>query len=268
VDRIVPASTAATLARAEAALGQPDLAAVEAEPYSQWVIQDAFPGGCPDWVAAGAVLTGDVAPWVRLKLRVLNGLHSTTAYLGSLAGWATVAEAVRQPGLVDLLRRLAVEDIAPTLDPPPGITVEDYADQTLHRFANPAIEHRTIQVAMDGSQKLPQRLVPTIAERRARGLAPGLPALTLAAWMRFVAGHADDGTPLPLDDPLAAEIRAARPDSDDPRTVVCGLLGLSSVFPPHWREDTELVDAVADWLGALSADGAAATVTTAAGRAR
>src|SRR5262249_47905553 len=159
---------------------------------------------------AGAVLTDDVASWVRLKLRVLNGLHSTTAYLGSLAGWATVAEAVRQPGLAEVLRRLAVEDIAPTLDPPPGITVAAYADQTLERFATPAIEHRTIQVAMDGSQKLPQRLVPTIVERRARGLHPGLPALTLAAWMRFVAGQADDGTPLPLDDPLAAEIRAAR----------------------------------------------------------
>jgi fructuronate reductase len=263
VDRIVPATTAATLARAQAALGAVDLAAVEAEPFTQWVIEDDFAGGRPAWHTAGAVLTDDVTSWERLKLRVLNGLHSTTAYLGALAGRETIAATMALPGLPELLRQLAVADIGPTLTPPPGVRVEEYADQTLERFANPAIEHRTIQVAMDGSQKLPQRLLHTIADRRAQGAPPGLAALTVAAWMRFVGGVADDGQPLPLDDPLAGAIRAARPASDDPRRIVRGLLGLTAIFPPALREDEELVDAVVHWLEALATDGAAATIRTA-----
>ena len=99
VDRIVPATTAETLARARTALGVRDLAAVAAEPYRQWVIEDAFPGGRPAWERAGAVLTGDVAPWERLKLRALNGVHSALAYLGALAGCGTIAEALRLPGM-------------------------------------------------------------------------------------------------------------------------------------------------------------------------
>jgi fructuronate reductase len=268
VDRIVPATTAATLARARAALGAADLAAVEAEPFSQWVIEDDFAGGRPAWHTVGAVLTDDVTSWERLKLRVLNGLHSTTAYLGALAGCDTIAAAMTLPGLPELLRQLAVEDIGPTLTPPPGVRVEEYADQTLRRFANPAIEHRTIQVAMDGSQKLPQRLLHTIADRRAQGGPPGLAALTVAAWMRFVGGVGDDGRPLQLDDPLADAIRAARPASDDARRIVHGLLGLTAIFPPALRDDEELVDAVTHWLGALAVDGAAATVRDAARLAR
>lgn len=263
VDRIVPASTAATLARAQAALGVADLAAVETEPFSQWVIQDDFAGGRPAWDAAGALLTDDVTPWERLKLRVLLGLHSTTAYLGALAGRATIADAMTLPGLPELLQRLVVEDIAPTLTPPPGVDAVSYAEQALGRFVNPSIEHRTIQIAMDGSQKLPQRLLQTIADRRSQGGPPGLTALAVAAWMRFVGGTADDGRPLPLDDPLANDIRAALSTSDEPARIVGSLLGLDAVFPPALRDDHEFVAAVTHWMQSLSGCGAAATIQSA-----
>lgn len=259
VDRIVPAATDATRDRARLALGVADLAAVEAETFSQWVIQDAFPGGRPAWERAGAILTGDVTDWEHLKLRVLNGLHSTTAYLGALAGRTTIAETLTLPGLVEVLSRL-VDDIAPTLTPPAGVRVEEYGREVLVRFANPAIEHRTRQIAMDGSQKLPQRLLHTMLDRRRLGQPAGLPALAVAAWMRYVAGTADDGTALPLDDPLAAELRAAVPATGDPARTVEALLGLEAVFPPPLRDDPGVVEALTHWLRALGSAGAAGTI--------
>jgi fructuronate reductase len=260
VDRIVPASTGSTLDRAGAALGLRDLAAVDAEPYKQWVLEDDFPGGRPDWASAGAILTGDVTSWERLKLRVLNGVHSTVAYLGALAGCDTVAAALRMPGLVGLLERLVAEDVAPTLDPPDGVRVVDYGATVLHRFANPAIEHRTLQVAMDGSQKLPQRLVGTVVDRRRQGGLPEYATLALAAWMRFVQGTGDDGRALPLQDPLADAIRAALPTSADPARTVQALLGLDAIFPAELAGDAELVAAITRWLRSLTVLGAAATI--------
>ena len=260
VDRIVPASTPATLERAERALGRTDLAAVDAEPYRQWVIEDDFPGGRPAWDAVGAVLTTDVTAWERLKLRVLNGVHSTLAYLGALAGCRTIAEALALPGMDSLLTRLVADDIAPTVDPPPGVSVVDYGASVLARFANPAIVHRTLQVAMDGSQKLPQRLLNTVAERRRTGAMPGYATLAVAGWMRFTLGVADNGTALPLDDPLAESIRAVLPTTGDPVRLVRGLLSLDTVFPPSFADDTELVSALIGWLRLLGANGTAATV--------
>ncbi|MDI5941857.1 mannitol dehydrogenase family protein, partial [Micromonospora sp. DH15] len=162
VDRIVPASTAQTLAAARDALGFADLAAVAAEPYRQWVIEDDFPGGRPAWEAAGAVLTDDAGQWERVKLRGLNGLHSATAYLGALAGRETVADALGVPGLTGMLRRLVAEEVAVSFTPPDGVSMVAYGDEVLARFANPAIRHRTLQIAMDGSQKLPQRVLHTL----------------------------------------------------------------------------------------------------------
>jgi fructuronate reductase len=252
VDRIVPAPTASTLDLAAAALGVRDGAAVCAEPYRQWVVEDDFPGGRPAWERAGAVLAADVEPYERLKLRALNGVHSALAYLGALAGRETIAEALQIPGLRDVLRRMVAEDIAPSLEPPAGVSVVAYGDSVLDRFANPVIAHRTVQVAMDGSQKLPQRVLHTMLDRRAAGGAPRWTALVVAAWMRFVQGVADDGRPLPLDDPLAAEIRAvARPE---------GLLGLSTVFPPEFTADGELRSLVLDWYTALDRHGVEATL--------
>lgn len=265
VDRIVPASTAHTLATAESALGVSDLAAVAAEPYRQWVIEDQFPGGRPAWETAGAVLTDDASPWERLKLRGLNGVHSATAYLGALAGRETIADALEIPHLTTVLRRLIGEDVARSFTPPDGVSVVGYGDEVLARFGNPVIRHRTIQVAMDGSQKLPQRVLHTIADLRAAGIAPRWATLVVAAWMRFVQGRADDGTELPLDDPLAARIRAALADADGtPRAVVTALLGLTEVFPAELAADDEVIDGVVEWLTALDRHGVEATLAGAA----
>ncbi|WP_250002858.1 mannitol dehydrogenase family protein [Actinoplanes sp. M2I2] len=261
VDRIVPASTAETLAVAARALGVRDRAAVSAEPYSAWVIEDDFPAGRPTWELAGAVLTGDPRPWESLKLRTLNGVHSAIAYLGAVAGHETIAAALAMPGLEGAMRRFIAEDIAPSLVPPPGVDTVAYGEEVLARFANPAMGHRTVQVAMDGTQKLPQRVLHTIQNRREAGAVPRWAALVVAAWMRFVQGVADDGSPLPLDDPLADRIRARLAASPaTPDGVVEALLGLDTVFHPALAEDAELRAALVEWLTALEKHGAAATL--------
>jgi fructuronate reductase len=261
VDRIVPATTPSTLALAEGALGVRDLAGVGAEPYYQWVIEDDFPGGRPAWDRAGAVFTDDPRPWERLKLRALNGVHSGLAYLGALAGSGTITEALQLPGLAEVMRRFVAEDIAPSLTPPPGVSTIAYGEEALERFANPAIAYRTVQVAMDGSQKLPQRVLHTILDRRAAGAMPVHGALVVAAWMRFVQGAADDGRELPLDDPLAERIRArlaAAPST--PAGVVEALLGLDTVFAPSLAADAELRDVLVSQLTAITKHGVAATL--------
>jgi fructuronate reductase len=265
VDRIVPASTPEARAIAERALGVADLAAVTAEPYRQWVIEDDFPAGRPAWELAGAVLTDDAGPWERLKLRALNGVHSAIAYLGALAGRETIADALEIPYFRPALQRLIAEDVARSLAPPDGVSVVEYGDSVLDRFANPVLRHRTIQVAMDGSQKLPQRVLHTIADLRAVGARPYWTALVVAAWMRFVQGRADDGAALPLDDPLAPRIRAAlAAGRDSPAGVVDALLGLTEVFPVELAADDELRGLVVDWLTTLDRHGVAATLAGAA----
>ena len=169
VDRIVPATTDDDRARIGALLGVSDAWPVTTEPFTQWVIEDDFPAGRPAWDAAGATFVHDVAPYELAKLRLLNGSHSTLAYLGYLAGHETVADAMAAPGFASLVRGLMLEEAAPTLPRVPGLDLIDYSASLLDRFRNPALRHRTWQIAMDGSQKLPQRLLGTARDCLAAG---------------------------------------------------------------------------------------------------
>jgi fructuronate reductase len=257
VDRIVPATTPATIDGARSVLGVDDLAAVSAEPYSTWVIEDEFPAGRPAWDAAGAVLTGDAGPFERLKLRALNGVHSALAYLGALAGCPTIDAALRLPGMRPMVERFVAEDVAPSLVPPDGVSVVDYGSTVLERFGNAAISHRCLQVATDGSQKLPQRILHTVIDRRRAGADPRWAALVVAAWMRFVLGRADDGSALPLDDPLAGELRAALAGGGHP---VESLHRVSGVFPAELAEDDRWRALVTEWFDSFERHGVKAVL--------
>ncbi|BEL02221.1 mannitol dehydrogenase family protein [Actinoplanes sichuanensis] len=261
VDRIVPATSAEHLRRTALALGADDAVPVVAEQFTQWVIEDDFPGGRPDWDGVGAIMTDDVTSWEKLKLRALNAVHSACAYLGALAGRELIADSLEIPGLPAVLRRFIADDIAPTFEPPPGVTVVGYGETALGRFANRELGHRNLQVAMDGTQKLPHRLLGTIADRRKTGDTPGWAILVLAAWMRFARGYADSGAPLHLDDPLAHRIRdalAAAPDTAP--GVVGALLALPEVFPPHLAGDGVLRAELIRWYGELERHGVEATI--------
>lgn len=203
VDRIAPAPTEADLAEAEHQLGYRDEALVVTEPFRQWVIEDDFAIERPAWDRAGAVLTTDVEPWERLKLRVLNASHSMLAYFGLLLGYESIAGAVRDPVLRDACSAMLAEDVLPVLRPPSEVDVGEYGRTTLARFANRALRHTTAQVASDGSQKLGPRLLGTVTDLRAAGRKPRWVPFVVAAWMRHVATAAQ------VQDPLAAELHAA-----------------------------------------------------------
>jgi fructuronate reductase len=251
VDRIVPATTEEDRAETAAALGLEDRGVVVAEPFSQWVIEDDFAADRPAWELAGAVLTGDVAPWEAVKLRMLNATHSLLAYLGALRGHDTIAAALADDDLAAAAEALMVEDVAPTLRVPVGLDLDGYRRDVLERFANPALRHRTVQVGMDGSQKLPVRLLGTVRDRLAAGAVPRYATLAVAAWMSYVARGRDvRGRSLPLDDPLADRLRAAAADGgDDPKRLVGSLLGIQEIFGPDLADHdgfrTALVDHVA-----------------------
>ncbi|WP_433181801.1 mannitol dehydrogenase family protein [Actinoallomurus sp. CA-150999] len=242
VDRIVPATTAEDLDEAERLLGVRDQGVVVTEPFTQWVIEDSFAAGRPAWEKAGAIFTEDVAPYELMKLRLLNGTHSMLAYLG--ARFEYVSDAVDVLG--DALRLYMDEDATPTLTVPTGFDLEEYKASLLTRFANPALKHRTAQIAMDGSQKLPQRLLGVVRDRLAAGAEPRWAALAVAAWMRHV------WTAKTLDDPLADHLRMAVARAVRPAEVVDALLGITEVFGPDLRESRVFRDLLVEHLAWLT----------------
>ena len=136
-----------------------------------------------------------------------------------------------------------LEEVAPLTSPPPGFDVEAYARALLRRFANRSVRHSTLQIAMDGSQKVPVRWLPVLREGRRRGLPCRHLVTALAAWLRFLAGRDEAGRELPLDDPMAPRLRVAiTPVADDPAAQVRVALGIEEVFGPDLRQDRALVD--------------------------
>ena len=204
LDRIVPATTDADRARIAAMTGLEDRWPVVTEVYNNWVIEDRFPQGRPDW---RATFVTAVAPFELMKLRLLNGAHSTMSYLGYLAGRETVADCMQDEDLCHLVAYLMNVEVTPTLKPPPGADIAAYKQALLKRFRNPGLRHRTWQIAMDGSQKLPQRLLGTIRDRLASGGSIDALALGVAAWMRYVTGIDEQGQPIDVRDPLRADLQ-------------------------------------------------------------
>ncbi len=207
VDRIVPRTSDTDRAAVAALLGHEDRGCVVAEPFLAWAVEDRFVAGRPDWRAGGAQFVASAVPFEAMKLRMLNGAHSAIAYLGVQAGWATVDEAMAQPTLARYVEALLRDEVAPTLAARlPGVDLDAYCAQLMQRFANPALAHRCLQIAMDGSQKLPQRWLGTLRERLAAGAPIGHLALALAAWCVHLRGHDEVGTRHAIDDPLASEL--------------------------------------------------------------
>lgn len=232
VDRIVPATTPADLEMAAALIGMTDAGAVVTEPFSQWVVEDDFAAGRPDWEAMGAELVADVAPYEQAKLRMLNGAHSALAYLGLERGHTHVHEAIADPLLRALVLRLMLDEAAPTVSCAPGQDLQAYADMLLARFENPALAHRLTQIAMDGSQKIPQRWLATLeANRMCSRDCPAIMA-ALAAWLRHVRGDNEHRAGL-LADPRADSLQSLW-DGGTAHDVVNGLFGADGLLAGHW----------------------------------
>lgn len=228
VDRITPATTDADRAYVNEQLGMQDAWPIVTEQFVQWVIEDNFTMGRPDWTLGGAVFSNEIEAWEDMKLRCLNGAHSTLAYLGQLTGRETVAEAMQLPLITEVLDRLWAE-VLEVLHAPAGVNPQDYVEQLKKRFCNPALKHRTAQIAMDGSQKLPQRLLATLRERLAAGLPSPALATAIAGWMHFAVKTAHTPGAV-LNDPLSTDILAQARASNVSTAIIDNLLGIDKIF--------------------------------------
>jgi len=260
VDSITPASDTALQARVGTALGVEDAWPVQREPYTQWVVEDRFCDGRPAWEQAGVTMSDDIAGYDRAKLRLLNAPHSTLAYLGLLLGLETVSDAMRDPVLGDFVARLMRDHIAPNVALPAGFDAGGYIDAILARFANPAVKHRLAQIAQDGSQKIPVRLLGTIADALAAGRGIDTLCLPVAGWLHFVRRQARAGIALvdPLAERLAGIGRAATGEAEED---VASFLRLEPVFG-GLADDARFMTALRKAYGALG-EGSAAQVSLA-----
>ncbi|WP_313615090.1 mannitol dehydrogenase family protein [Agrobacterium sp.] len=239
VDRIVPAATEETRNRAKSLLGVEDRLAIETEPFMQWIIEDDFVSGRPRWEAGGAVFATHVEPYEKMKLRLLNGSHTLIAHLGILHDLEFVRDVMAVPEFVQKVER-HMESVVGTLDSVPGIDLPLYRKQLLERFANPTIAHRTAQIALDTSQKLPQRLLSATVETLVSGKDASAFAYVVALWIKSIHKRGD------LDDPRKADILAAAA-SADPADPSASFFAIKGLFPP------ELVSA-RDWRDQVNAE--------------
>jgi fructuronate reductase len=266
IDRIVPATTREDVVDNATALGVEDAAPVVHEPFIQWVIEDRFASDRPPWGDVGATLVHDVDPYESMKLRLLNASHSAFAYLGFLAGHEYIYQVAAQPAFVAWMRKFTADEVVPALPRVPGVDLGAYCNALVRRFANPALPHKTRQIAMDGSQKLPQRILATVRDNLAAARSVELATLAVAGWMRYVYGEDEHGTPIAVSDPLAPQFAAlAAKHRGDPAGFARALLDVRAIFDEDLRNEPRFTTPVTRWLGQLFTQGAAATVAQAVG---
>lgn len=230
VDRITPATTDEEVAVVEARQGYHDASPVPTEPFTEWVIAGEFPAGRPAWESAGATIVDDVVPYEQRKLWMLNGSHSLMAYAGPILGVETVRDGINDPRLRKLVQQWWREA-------GPGLSVpwKDYAEALTRRYENPNIKHLLGQIAADGSQKIPVRIVPTLQRLRAEGEMPTAAVTAVAAWMLHLRGHG-----APLKDASADKVQAlvgGTLEEDAARVV--------AYAAPELADDNALIAAVA-----------------------
>ncbi|WP_343552823.1 mannitol dehydrogenase family protein [Pantoea sp.] len=259
VDRIVPAMTDAAFDTLTARLGSHDPVAVEAEPFFQWVIEDNFVNGRPAWENAGAELVSDVLPFEEMKLRMLNGSHSFLAYLGFLAGYEHISDCMADADYRQAARALMLQDQAPTLRTQ-GVDLTAYADSLIARYENLAIKHRTYQIATDGTQKLPQRLLDSVRWHLRNGTSCDFLLLGVAGWMRYVSGVDEQGNTFEIRDPLKDQLATIVANSAEGAERVQALLSMQAVFGDDLLQQSAFVSRVTELYLQLVKQGARATV--------
>ena len=262
VDRIVPATTDNDRAELEAILGCRDEAAVMAEPFAQWVVEDNFLRGRPEWDKAGATFVDEVEVYELIKLRLLNGSHSMLAYSGYLSGFETVADVMAEPAFNKLALHFMKSEATTSIDVPADFDIAAYQAQLIERFENRALRHRTWQIAMDGSQKIPQRWLGTLRHQLENEGPIEVLSFALANWIRYVSAVDEKGNAIEVSDPLAADLKALCDEhkSQGNDALATAFLAFTPVFGEDLRNSERLHSAVAGWLDKLDAEGTLACV--------
>ncbi|MBW4422416.1 MAG: mannitol dehydrogenase family protein [Myxacorys californica WJT36-NPBG1] len=262
VDRITPATTELDKMMVAEKFGIDDAFPVVAEPFIQWVIEDSFCAGRPDWETVGVQMTSDVHAYELMKIRLLNASHVLIGYLGVLAGYRYVDEVMADPVFRQAVSAL-MEEVTSVLQPVPGIDLSDYKKTLIERFANPKIQDQLPRLCLNGSAKLPKFILGSLRDQLQRGGEINYLSLVIAAWCRYLNGQDDQGNAIAIDDPLADLLKQqARIGGLDPRP----LLTVSEIFGEDLPQSPRLVEAVTDALSKLYKIGARATLVELAER--
>lgn len=244
VDRIVPAATPETLNEIAELLGVQDDCGIACEPFRQWVIEDNFVNGRPEWDCAGAQFVEDVVPFELMKLRMLNGSHSFLAYLGYLGGYDHISDTMTNADYRKAARSLMIDEQSVTLTMPGDVDLVAYADNLIDRFTNPSLKHQTWQIAMDGSQKLPQRLLDPIRWHIENNSDYRHLILGVAGWMRYVSGTDEQGQAIDVRDPFVEQFNAIYAKHGLNVAVVDDLLAIEAIFGTELPKNRAFVQAV------------------------
>ncbi|MGA7935645.1 MAG: mannitol dehydrogenase family protein [Kovacikia sp.] len=256
VDRITPATTPSDIHMVAEQFGIKDAFPVVAEPFLQWVVEDHFNAGRPDWETVGVQMTSDVHPYEMMKIRLLNASHLLIGYLGTLVGYTYVHEAMADPLIRQAVDRL-MNEVTPTLRPVPGIDLIDYKKTLVERFANPKIRDQLPRLCLNSAAKMPKFILGSLRDALRQGGAIDYMSLTIAAWFRYLNGKDDQGMPIPIEDPMADILaQKAQEGGSDPKP----LLTLTEIFG-DLSQSSRFVDAVTNHLHRLYESGSRATLS-------
>jgi mannitol 2-dehydrogenase len=256
VDRITPATTPSDIEMVRNQFGIEDAWPVVAEPFLQWVVEDKFCAGRPQLETVGVQFTDDVHPYEMMKIRLLNASHLLIGYLGTLMGYSYVHETMADPLIRQAVEQLMAE-VTPTLQPVPGIDLDEYKRTLIERFANSKIRDQLLRVSLNGSAKVPKWVLSSLRDKLHQNGSIDYLSLTIAAWFRYLNGRDDQGKTIAIDDPMADILsQCAKSGGSDPNN----LLGLSELFS-NLSQSSRFVETVSNHLRNLSEAGAKATLT-------
>lgn len=248
VDRVTPKTVAADGVYLEQKYGYVDDAPVTCEPYSQWVLEDAFAAGRPPLEDVGVELVADVEPYESMKLRLANGTHQALCYFGALLGHTFVHEAVADEDIAAMLVRYIVEEVVPTLEPIAGVDLVGWGLNVIERFGNPRIEDRIARICEDASDRMPKFLLPVLVDQLGRSGPVGVCAAVIASWARYSEGTDELGRPIAVRDPrrehlaAAARVQGARPTAFIEDTTVFGDLARQRAFSDAYVRSLALIE--------------------------
>lgn len=253
VDRIVPAMTEDQFSEVYEQTGYKDPCGIVCEDFRQWVIEDNFVAGRPDWDLAGAMFVADVLPYEEMKLRMLNGSHSFLAYNGSLAGHEFIYQCMQSPSFKQATLRLMIEEQAKSLPKGLEVDLEQYAQVLIDRFSNSNVKHKTAQIAMDGSQKLPQRAIDPYITLQERGVSISCLPITIAGWIHYTLAQATNGET--IHDPLASiyqEIATSQVESVEKARA---MLAIEAIFGDYPKSNSIFLEQVLAAFQAIESKG-------------
>jgi mannitol 2-dehydrogenase len=227
VDRITPATSTSDIEKLRTSLGIEDAWPVVCEPYKQWVIEDKYSSGRPEWESFGAQFVPDVSPYEKMKIRLLNAGHSLLGFLGALRGYKYIHESVHDPLLLSFLRSFWNEEVIPVLDEVPGIDLDLYKSSLVERFGNSYIKDEVSRICLQSSSKIPKFLLPTIREQLAAGGPVEISAFVVAAWCRYSEGTDESGNRYILMDDMSEVLQERALNS---RKDPLAFLKIESIF--------------------------------------